>query len=323
MRLRPGGIDVFYIDESNDAQFYVMSAVAVPFMRQTAGVWNIVWPEYLDAAKGWRKTIRIDLDIPTSKELHGVQLASGRGNGHDDAGFSTACVHRGRMAGAYVSARVKDDDLIEDEIVNILPVLLRPSGMGRRGTKHSQAGNILPIAIRRPVSTVNIDLRLRRRIERVGRLRHGAARLLCIAVILLPIAGARAALSGPESQLEAEARALQAGILQVTSSKNYRLWKLASIQPQAIFQIYEYVNPMNNLVFAVTWQGQRPFNLLLVLGFDVALFRGPCFFQTLHYGRISTDTLFLEMMTRIDVFAGHAVRLDNLPAGVTEGDIIQ
>jgi hypothetical protein len=172
-------------------------------------------------------------------------------------------------------------------------------------------------------SGLNIDLRPRRRIERVRRLRHGAARLLCIALILLPIAGARAALSGPESQLQAEARALQAGLQQVTTSKNYRLWKLASIQPQAVFQIYEYVNPTNNMVFAVTWQAQRPLNLLLLLGFDVALFKGPCFFQTLHYGRISTDTLFLEMMARIGVFAGHAVRLDNLPAGVAEGDVTQ
>jgi hypothetical protein len=207
--------------------------------------------------------------------------------------------------------------------VNILPVLSRASGMGRRGTKHSLAGNILPIAIRSPVSTANIDLTLRRRIERFRRLRHGAARLLCIAVVLLPTAGARAALSGPESQLEAEARALQAGLVQVTTSKNYRLWKLTSIQPQAVFQIYEYVNPTNNIVFAVTWQGQRPLNLLLILGFDVALFKGPCFVQTLHYGRISTDTLFLEMMTRIGVFAGHAVRRDNLPAGVIEGDVTQ
>ena len=65
---------------SNDAQTYVVTAVTVPFLRSTAGVWHIVWPDFLDAAKEWRKKIRdFRLDIPTSKELHGLKLASGRG----------------------------------------------------------------------------------------------------------------------------------------------------------------------------------------------------------------------------------------------------
>jgi hypothetical protein len=80
MRLRPGGIDVFYIDESNDAQLYVMTAVAVPFIRSIDKTWHIVWPDYLDAAKDWRRTVGRKLHIPTSKELHGLKLASGRGN---------------------------------------------------------------------------------------------------------------------------------------------------------------------------------------------------------------------------------------------------
>src|SRR5258708_4291192 len=80
MRLRPGGIDVFYIDESNDAQHYVMTAVAVPFLRSLDETWHIVWPDYLDAAKDWRRAVRVGLQIPASKELHGLKLASGRGN---------------------------------------------------------------------------------------------------------------------------------------------------------------------------------------------------------------------------------------------------
>src|ERR1700681_1395256 len=79
MRLRSGGIDIFYIDESNDSHIYVVTAVAVPFLRETAGIWNIVWPEYLDAAKEWRRRVRDALDVPVSKELHVVKLASGRG----------------------------------------------------------------------------------------------------------------------------------------------------------------------------------------------------------------------------------------------------
>lgn len=80
MRLRSGGMDVFYIDESNDAKVYVVTAVAIPFLREIGGIWQIVWPEYLDGAKEWRRRIRDDFHIPISKELHGVKLASGRGN---------------------------------------------------------------------------------------------------------------------------------------------------------------------------------------------------------------------------------------------------
>src|ERR1700693_3009004 len=79
MNLRGGGIDIFYIDESNDAQIYVVTAVAIPFLRASKGLWQIVWPDYLEAAKGWRRKCRKQLGVPASKELHGLKLASGRG----------------------------------------------------------------------------------------------------------------------------------------------------------------------------------------------------------------------------------------------------
>jgi hypothetical protein len=72
-------MDIFYIDESNDAQTYIVTAVAIPFLRATEGVWQIVWPDYLEAAKDWRNRVRDQLDIPKAKELHGLKLASGRG----------------------------------------------------------------------------------------------------------------------------------------------------------------------------------------------------------------------------------------------------
>jgi hypothetical protein len=72
-------MDIFYIDESNDKQTYIITAVAVPFLRTTGKVWQIVWPDYLDGAKDWRKRINDTVKIPKSKELHGVKLASGRG----------------------------------------------------------------------------------------------------------------------------------------------------------------------------------------------------------------------------------------------------
>lgn len=79
MRLSKNGIDIFYIDESHDRNVYVVTCVAIPFLRPQSESWHIVWPDYLEKAKSWRKHIKDDLHIPTSKELHAVNLAAGRG----------------------------------------------------------------------------------------------------------------------------------------------------------------------------------------------------------------------------------------------------
>jgi hypothetical protein len=79
MLLRAGGIDVYYIDESNDLQTYVVTAIRVPFLRFIEGNWQITWPTALDAAKAWRRRVNQAVSIPPKKELHGVKLISGRG----------------------------------------------------------------------------------------------------------------------------------------------------------------------------------------------------------------------------------------------------
>lgn len=79
MHLRSGGLDLFYIDESHDNKHYVVSAVRIPFLRQEAGIWQIAWPSFLEAAKRWRAELRRQTHIPRNKELHGVKLASTRG----------------------------------------------------------------------------------------------------------------------------------------------------------------------------------------------------------------------------------------------------
>lgn len=80
MHLRSGGMDVFYVDESHDRDLYAVTAVAVPFLRNEDGLWNLVWPDHLSAAKEWRSRVSKDLKIPVSKELHGVKLGRGEGN---------------------------------------------------------------------------------------------------------------------------------------------------------------------------------------------------------------------------------------------------
>ena len=80
MILRPGGMDLFYIDESHDTKLFAVTAVTIPFLRNVRGMWHIVWPDHLAAAKDWRRTISEQVKIPIKKELHGTKLASGRGN---------------------------------------------------------------------------------------------------------------------------------------------------------------------------------------------------------------------------------------------------
>lgn len=80
MLLRSGGLDLFYIDESNDKDLFAVTAIAIPFLRQTDGIWQITWPDFLEAAKGWRRAVAEKVKIPTSKELHAWKLVSGRGN---------------------------------------------------------------------------------------------------------------------------------------------------------------------------------------------------------------------------------------------------
>ena len=80
MLLKPNGIDIFYIDESYDGSIFVATAISIPFLRNIEGQWTIVWGNQFEASKQFRKDVRQNLSIPMDKELHGLKLASGRGN---------------------------------------------------------------------------------------------------------------------------------------------------------------------------------------------------------------------------------------------------
>lgn len=109
-------MDVFYIDESHDRHVYVVTAVAVPFLRNVDGVWTFVWPSYLAKAQEWRKGIAKDLKIPTSKELHGVKLMGERGNyiygTRQLKRFDAGAVYQGILSGV--------DFLPDDSIITVV-----------------------------------------------------------------------------------------------------------------------------------------------------------------------------------------------------------
>ena len=79
MMLAPGGIDVFYIDESGDTDIFVITSVAVPLLREVEKRWTFVWDDYLRAYKEFRSELRTTHGVPARKELHASKLVSGRG----------------------------------------------------------------------------------------------------------------------------------------------------------------------------------------------------------------------------------------------------
>ncbi len=67
MDMLPGGIDVFYIDESHDKHIYVVTALVVPFVRPTDEGIRIAWSDQFQLFKEWRKAIAEHLHIPITK----------------------------------------------------------------------------------------------------------------------------------------------------------------------------------------------------------------------------------------------------------------
>lgn len=74
MELRPGGIDVFYLDESGADGWHIITAIRVPFIRQTDGRWIIEWGNYLDQAKDWRRKLSAKHSIFFNKEIHATKF---------------------------------------------------------------------------------------------------------------------------------------------------------------------------------------------------------------------------------------------------------
>lgn len=82
MLLLPGGIDVFYIDESVRTPLFVASAVTVPFLREGHFGWSFVWPHYYQRAELWRRNLSKTQSIIFRKELHAYDLLNCKGLYH-------------------------------------------------------------------------------------------------------------------------------------------------------------------------------------------------------------------------------------------------
>lgn len=131
VRLLNGGMDVFYIDESMDQHAFVMTAVAVPFIRLVEGTWTIVWEDQFANVRDWRRRARVRHAIPVRKELKGSKLASGRGRFNQ----GKHQLPRARAARAY-RALLADLDFLPD--LSIITVV-GTSGSNLYGHKKLEA----------------------------------------------------------------------------------------------------------------------------------------------------------------------------------------
>ena len=82
MEIRPGGLDVFYLDESGDEGVHVVTAVRVPFIRVVDGKTIFLWNDYLRAAEAWRRKLSHDHSIRFREEIHAVKLINSRDQYH-------------------------------------------------------------------------------------------------------------------------------------------------------------------------------------------------------------------------------------------------
>lgn len=79
LKVGPGGIDVWYIDESTDTDYFAMSAISVPFLRTVDGTWTLVWEGQYANLRDLRRDLRRQHGIPVKKELKASKLVAGRG----------------------------------------------------------------------------------------------------------------------------------------------------------------------------------------------------------------------------------------------------
>jgi hypothetical protein len=84
MDLHPGGIDAFYIDESERHPLSVVTVVRVPFLRPQSEKWQIVWPDYLRQATTWRRELSARHNIRFRPELHGYKILKHQGLYHKE-----------------------------------------------------------------------------------------------------------------------------------------------------------------------------------------------------------------------------------------------
>jgi hypothetical protein len=77
--LRPGGIDVIYMDESARYPNFFATVVRIPFLRQKDNLWRFVWQDSYDLADQWRRSLSKAHQIRFRQELHAHEILGRKG----------------------------------------------------------------------------------------------------------------------------------------------------------------------------------------------------------------------------------------------------
>ncbi|MGH8542627.1 MAG: DUF3800 domain-containing protein [Gammaproteobacteria bacterium] len=96
MLMEPRGIDVFYVDESGDPNFFVHTSVTIPLLRAQEAGWAFVWEDWLNKYKIFRTDLRRMHGVSVRRELHAQVLASGGGR------YGRSGQQLGKVAGCAV-----------------------------------------------------------------------------------------------------------------------------------------------------------------------------------------------------------------------------
>lgn len=129
---------------------------------------------------------------------------------------------------------------------------------------------------------------------------------------------ANARLGGAEGQIEQDRIALH--FTQKAQTQTQALYRY-NVFSSPDLVVKEYVNPKNKLVFGVSWRGSRMPDLRVLLGFDPATLKGSGGIRSLHYRRVQTQTLLVEIESHTGFYVGHAIRTDLLPSGVSPSEV--
>lgn len=111
--LPPGGMDIFYLDESAGDGIFVMASVRVPMVRARDDRFWVVWPEYHELAQEWRRSLSRDHHIKFRPELHSSDLLAGKGLLHK----SGRTLHKDEAAALFASALQRLNFLPEASIL--------------------------------------------------------------------------------------------------------------------------------------------------------------------------------------------------------------
>jgi Protein of unknown function (DUF3800) len=126
--LRPGGIDVIYMDESARYPNFFATVVRIPFLRQKDNLWRFVWQESYDLADQWRRSLSKAHQIRFRQELHAHEILGRKGLLHKE--HRNLTVHE---ANSLYSDALSSLNFLENDSIFTVSATADSDVLGNRG----------------------------------------------------------------------------------------------------------------------------------------------------------------------------------------------